>query len=156
MNPNDLDRELTRLFTEQRRADEASAPGFHELMAQARAKTRGHAFAPEAREGRWAWPAAVAAAASLALATGLYLLRPPPEPRLPSSAATLAAWKAPTDVLLQTPGAELLGRLPVLLPLPPPFAPGGDADEGAPGAREALPRFTQTKVPHPQAKGVES
>lgn len=152
MNPKDLDRELTRLFEEQRRADEASAPGFHELMARARAATKGRAFAPEAQEGRWAWQAAVAAVASFALATGLYLLRPTPESRLPSHAPTLAAWKAPTDVLLQTPGAELLGRLPVLLPLP--FVPGGDADEGAPGARKATPRSTQTKVPH--MKGVES
>lgn len=154
MNPKDLESELTRLFEEQRHADEASAPGFHELMARARAATKGRAFAPEAREGRWAWQAAVAAAASFALATGLYLLRPPPEPRLPSNAPTLAAWKAPTDVLLQTPGAELLGRLPVLLPLPLPFVPGGDADKGAPGSRHATPRSTQTKVP--QMKGVES
>ena len=152
MNPKDLDRELTRLFTEQRRADEASAPGFHELMARARAAAKSRAFAPEAQEGRWAWRAAVAAAASVALATGLYLLRPPPEPRLPSSAPTLAAWKAPTDVLLKTPGAELLGRLPVLLPLP--LVSGGNADNGTPGAREAIPRPTQTKVQ--QMKGVES
>ena len=92
------------------------------------------------------------AAASAALAAGLYLLRPPPEPRMPSNAPTLADWKPPTDVLLQTPGAELLGRLPVLLP----SVPGGDAGEGegAPGAREATPHSTQTKVPH--RKGVES
>lgn len=151
MNPKDLESELTRLFEEQRRADEASAPGFRELMARARAATKGRGFAP-AREGRWAWRAAVAAAASVALATGLYLLRRPPEPRLPSNAATLADWKAPTDFLLQTPGAELLGRLPDFLP----SVPGGDAGEGegAPGAREATPRSIQTKVPH--MKGVES
>ena len=152
MTPKDLESELTRLFTEQRLADEASAPGFHELIDRARAAAKGRAFAPEAREGRWAWRAAVAAAASFALATGLYLLLPQQEPRLPSNAPTLAAWKAPSDVLLQTPGAELLGRLPVLLPLP--FVPGGDADERAPGTREATPRSTQTKVPH--RKGVES
>lgn len=155
MNPNDLDRELTRLFTEQRRADEASAPGFHELLDRARAGASGRAFAPEARQGRWAWRAAVAAAASLALATGLSFLRPPPEPRLLSkNAPTLAAWKAPTDALLQTPGAELLGGLPVLMSLPLSFAPGGDAGEGAPDARKVTPRSTQTKVP--QMKGVES
>ena len=34
MNPKDLDSELTRLFEEQRRADEASAPDFRELMAR--------------------------------------------------------------------------------------------------------------------------
>jgi len=87
-----------------------------------------------------------------ALAAGLYLLRPAPESRTPSNGPTLADWKAPTDVLLQTPGAELLARLPVLLSP----VPGGEADEreGALGAREATPRSTQTKVPH--RKGVES
>lgn len=151
MTPKDLESELTRLFEEQRRADEASAPDFRELMARARAATKGHDYAP-AREGRWAWGAVVAAAASVALAAGLYFLRPPPEPRMPSNASTLADWNAPTDVLLQTPGAELLGRLPVLLP----SVPGGEASESevAPGAREATPRSTQTKVPH--RKGVES
>jgi hypothetical protein len=149
MSPNDLDNELTRLFTEQRRADEASAPDFRELLVRARAGTRGRAFTP-GREGRWAWRAAIAATASLALATGLYLFRPPPEPRLLSNVPTLAAWKAPTDALLQTPGAELLGQLPVLLP----SIPGDDAGVEAPGAREATPRSTQTKVPY--RKGVES
>jgi hypothetical protein len=151
MNPRDLESELTRLFEEQRRADEASAPDFRELMARARSASKGRDFAP-AREGRWAGRAAVAAAASVALAAGLYLLRPTREPRWPSNPATLADWKAPTDVLLQTPGAELLARLPVLLSP----VPGGEADqrEGAPGAREATPRSTQTKVPH--RKGVES
>jgi hypothetical protein len=153
MNPKDLESELTRLFEEQRRADEASAPRFRELMARARGATKGRGFAP-AREGRWVWRAVVAAAASVAFAAGLYLLRPPPEPRMPSNAPTLADWKAPTDVLLQTPGAELLGRLPDFLP----SVPGGETDEGegegARGAREATPRSTQTKVPH--RKGVES
>jgi hypothetical protein len=152
MNPKDLDRELARLLTEQRLADEASAPGFQELMARARARTGGRALAPQAREGRWAWRAAVAAAASLALALGLSLLRPPPGPRPPSQASTLAAWKAPSDILLQTPGAELMGGLPVLLPSVPAF----DADEGAPRQRAATPRSTQTKVPQTKAKGVES
>jgi hypothetical protein len=151
MNPKDLESELTRVFEEQRRADEASAPDFRELMARARAAAKGRDFAP-ARQGRWARRAIFTAAASVALAAGLYLLRPTREPRWPSNPATLADWKAPTDVLLQTPGAELLARLPVLLP----SVPGGEADEreGAPGAREATPRFTQTKVPH--RKGVES
>jgi hypothetical protein len=149
MNPKDLEGELTRLFEQQRRADEASAPDFHELMARARGAAKVRDFA---RDGRWAWRAAVAAAASIALAAGLSLLRPAPESRLPSNAATLADWKAPTDVLLQTPGAELLARLPVLLP----SVPGGNTDEGdgALGAREATPPSTQTKVPH--MKGVES
>lgn len=153
MNPKDLDSELTRLFEEQRRADEASAPDFRELMARARAAAKGRDFAP-AREGRWGRRVVLTAAALIALATGLSLLRPAREPRRPSNAATLADWKAPTDVLLQTPGAELLARLPVLLP----SVPGGEIDEGesegAPGAREATPRSTQTKVPH--TKGVES
>jgi len=150
MTPNDLEVELARLLTEQRRADEASAPGFHELVARARAGTRARDFAPEAREGRWAWRAAVAAAASLALAIGLSLLRRPQDSRLPSNAPTIAAWRAPTDVLLQAPGAELLSRLPVLIP----SVPDGGAGETARGARQATPRSTQTKSP--QTKGAAS
>ncbi len=145
MNPNDVDGELTRLFAEQRRADEASAPGFHELVARARARTKGRDIAGQTPEGRWAWRAALAAAASFALAVGISILRPPPAPSLPPDAVTIASWKAPSDVLLQTPGAELLGQVPVLLPVPP--FPGGDAEP-------ATPPSTQTKLPH--TKGVES
>lgn len=143
MNPEDLDRELLRLLTEQRLADEASAPGFRKILARARADEGSRALAPRAPEGRWAWRAAVAAAASLAIATGLSLLLRAPEPRPTSNAATLGAWKAPSDVLLQTPGAELLGRLPILLP----SIPDGDA-------WTATPRSTPTQVP--LSKGVES
>jgi hypothetical protein len=148
MNPNDFERELTRLFTEQRRADEAKAPSFRTLMARARADANGRERGSKARAGRWAWRAAVTTAAVLALSTGLYLLLPGSEPRLASDASALANWKAPTDALLQTPGGELLGRLPVLLDTIP------DVDEGAPAARKATPRPAQTKVPN--VKGVES
>ena len=152
MKPEDPDRELLLLFAEQRSADEASAPDFGELIGRARAQASGRALAPSTREGKWAWRAAAAAAASFALATGLYLLRQEPQPRPLSSVAALVAWKAPTDALLQTPGKDLFGRLPVLLL----SVPGGDSQEGAPSAREATPHSTQTKVPHPRPKGVES
>ena len=152
MKPEDLVRELTRLFSEWRLADEASAPGFRQFIERARAGRKDSDPTPGVREGRWAWRAAVAAAASLALAIGLYLLRASPEPRLPSNAPTLAEWKAPSDVLLQTPGKELLGLVPVLFPRS--LDSGGDPDRATPGTRQATPRSTQTKVP--PTKGVES
>lgn len=101
------DQKLARLFKEQRRADEAFAPPFRELLARARARS-----APQRRRIRW--PAL--AAAAIAIVAAVLLLRPPPpEPSRAVAAATLAAWKAPTDVFLQTPGVELLDRLPVLV-----------------------------------------
>ena len=147
MNPNDIDRDLTRLLTERRRADEASAPGFHELIARDRTQRRGRGTARETREGKWAWRAAIASALCFALAAGLYVLRPQTELRPLSTATSLAEWKAPSDVLLETPGAELLGRLPVLLPLSSLALPGGDTEQATPPA-------APTKVLQP--KGVES
>ena len=119
MSPKDPDRELTRLFEEQRRADEASAPDFRELLARPRPL--------RASLARGIPRPALAAAAAAVVAAALFLRRPPrppaPEPGLPAAAAALASWKAPTDVLLETPGAELLGRLPVLLSPAPETTP---------------------------------
>ena len=119
MSSKDLDREIARLFEEQRRADEAAAPAFRELLARPRARR-----APLAR---WIRRPALAAAAVAVVAAALLLRRPPPprapESALPAVATTLASWKAPTDFLLQTPGAELLGRLPVLVSPAPGTTP---------------------------------
>jgi hypothetical protein len=105
------DREIAQLFEEQRRADEASAPAFRDLLARRRA--------PKAPLMGWIWGPAVAAAAVLVVVAVLLLDRPHPRPvpasPLPAVAVMLAAWKAPTDVLLRTPGAELLSGVPTLV-----------------------------------------
>jgi hypothetical protein len=109
-NGSDRDREIARLFEEKRRSDESSAPPVRELLARPRG--------PRARRARAAWSVALAAAAVIVVAASVVLLRarPPrtPETQLPAVAAQIAAWRAPTDVLLQTPGSDLLSQLPVL------------------------------------------
>jgi hypothetical protein len=110
-NGSDRDREIARLFEEKRRSDESSAPPVRELLARPRG--------PRAQSARAAWSVALAAAAAIVVMASVVLLRarPPrtPETQLPAAAAQIAAWRAPTDALLQTPGSELLTQLPVLV-----------------------------------------
>lgn len=121
MTPNDSDREIARLFEEQRLADEASAPSYRDVRARGRA-----AESPVA--GRIRRPAFAAAAILLAAAVAFLVFRRPSPPSsslpfavstpatgLPASAASLASWKSPTDVFLRTPGGELMSRSPVLV-----------------------------------------
>jgi hypothetical protein len=105
----DEDGEIARILEEQREADEASAPGFRALLARPRSgKT-----APGRRILR---PALAAASLLLVAAAALFLSRPRPrESELLAAGSALAAWKAPTDVFLETPGSELTSRLPVLV-----------------------------------------
>jgi hypothetical protein len=109
-NGGERDGEIARLFEEKRRSDESSAPPVRELLARPKGSRAGRA--------RTAWGVALAAAAAVVVAVSVVLLRarPPrtPETRLPAVAAQIAAWRAPTDALLQTPGSDLLSQLPVL------------------------------------------
>jgi hypothetical protein len=108
MTSRNGDREIARLFEAQRRADEASAPAFRDLLARPRnAKT--------ASPRRVLRPALAAAAVLLIIAAALLLRSRAREPESLATASALAAWRAPTDVLLRTPGAELTSRLPVLV-----------------------------------------
>ena len=109
-NGGDRNRDLGRLFEEKRRADESSAPSLRELIA----RPRDHR-APRARA---LWRAGLAMAAAIVLLASVVLLRArmsrAPETQLTPVAAQIAAWRAPSDVLLQTPGSDLLSQLPVL------------------------------------------
>lgn len=106
---NDADLEIARLLEEHRRADEASAPAFREVLSRRRTRR-----APSA--GRIPRPALAAAALLVVVGAALLLRRPRVhETELIAAASALAAWKSPTDVLLQTPGSELLSRTPVFL-----------------------------------------
>jgi anti-sigma-K factor RskA len=105
------DPEITRLFDEQRRADEATAPALRELLARPRGL--------QATGRRGAWRIALVAVTVAAAIAGALLLRPArhlgQETELPPAASQLASWKAPTDALLKTPGSDLWTRVPVLI-----------------------------------------
>lgn len=130
MMPDDADRELRAHFA-RLRAEEAEASGASRVPRRARASRR-----PESRRRRSRVPATFAAAAAIvvaALALADRASRPPrtdvehPVGSFPSllGDASFAsgdlrriplqlAWRTPTDVLLETPGRELLRDLPGL------------------------------------------
>jgi hypothetical protein len=106
MSEHDSECEIARLFEAQREADEALAPPFGEIVHRPARRSR------SARSFRL-----IAAAASALVVTALVLLlhrARPPVPATESDGVALAAWKAPSDVLLQTPGSDLLNRTPIL------------------------------------------
>jgi hypothetical protein len=99
------ERELRSRFAQLREADRAGTPSF--------AQTYGRAHSHRSLRATWrVRPLVIATAAAVVIAAiGLAYAR-----SLPPSAATpeIATWRAPTDVLLQTPGSELLGEMPAL------------------------------------------
>jgi hypothetical protein len=112
------DNELRRQFSELREADKARAPAFAQTYGRAHAFRRQRAT-PRVRPLVLA-AAAIVVIAALSLAYGRSAT---PSTTTPS----IATWRAPTDVLLQTPGSELLGVMPALsksildemIPIPP-------------------------------------
>lgn len=121
------DAKIREHFDALRRQDDARAPDFATTLTQTRARA---VKRPQPRAGWWL---ATAAAAGVAL---LWLVRveaPPTTPAAtddfavgtPSAAGDFAVggWRMPTDVLLETPGIELLGS-PGWEPFADP-APGG-------------------------------
>jgi hypothetical protein len=114
MGSDDSDREIARLFQEQRRADEASAPALNGLLA----RPRGRRLRPRRRI------VAIALATTVVAAIASVLLLRPAKPRVaPTSELQLASWKAPTDALLRTPGSELWTRVPILVSRAAPLDP---------------------------------
>lgn len=96
---------LRALFQHDRRVDAAHAPAFDRTLAGARRRSW--------RPRRPLLVPAVAAAALGVIAAGVGVwLRAGRSPTLVSLAA--AQWDAPTDFLLETPGAELLRVTPQL------------------------------------------
>jgi hypothetical protein len=98
------DNELRRRFTELREADRNRTPGFARTYGDARARR-------SRRMMRGVRPlvlgaAAVVVIAALSLAYG--------RSTTTSTTTAIVTWRAPTDVLLQTPGSELLGVMPAL------------------------------------------
>ena len=97
--------ELRRRFAQLREADRDRAPSF--------AQTYGHARARDGRRPTLRVRPLVISAAAAVLVAAIWLAH---ERSLSPAITTpeIANWRAPTDVLLQTPGSELLGAMPAL------------------------------------------
>jgi hypothetical protein len=97
----DPDRDaMHRVFAELRDVDRRSAPDFDAVLRHPRGR---YAAARSLR-------AVAALAAVLVVAAVVVTRRPQPVP----SGAPLSAWRAPTDVLLRTPGVEVLRSVPAI------------------------------------------
>ena len=97
--------EIRHRFAELRETERAGAPAFAQIYGRARARDTWGAT-------HRVRPFVIAAAAGIAIiAFSLAHSR-----SFSHSAATpaIATWRAPTDVLLRTPGSELLGTMPAL------------------------------------------
>jgi hypothetical protein len=102
------DKEFRERFAHLRHADRESAPGFTQIYGRARARRSSRAN-PRVR------PLVIGAAAAVVIAA-VWLANArsfSPQGATPAIAA-IAAWRAPTDILLRTPGNELLGEMPAL------------------------------------------
>jgi len=100
------DSKIRDRFAELREADRAHAPGFAQTFARARARESWRAT-------RRVRPLVIATAAGVLIAAvwlGGHSRSFSPSTVTP----TIATWRAPTDVLLRTPGSELLGTMPAL------------------------------------------
>jgi hypothetical protein len=92
-------------FVQLREVDRVSAPGFAQTCGRARArKTRGVT--------RRVRPLVLGAAAVIAIVAFSLAHSRSFSPSTPMPA--IVTWRAPTDVLLRTPGSELLGTMPAL------------------------------------------
>ena len=97
--------ELRRRFAQLREADRERAPSFAQSYGRARARRSWSAMLRVR-------PLVIAATAAVAI-TAVWLANA--RSFSPSAVTpTIATWRAPTDVLLRTPGSELLGAMPAL------------------------------------------
>jgi hypothetical protein len=103
--------ELRRQFTELRDADKDRAPAFMQIYGQARARVSVQRM-PRPRRTPGVRPLVLAAAAVIVVAVLSLAYGRSVTPSTTTPA--IATWRAPTDVLLQTPGSELLGVMPAL------------------------------------------
>lgn len=128
-------RELERAFAALRAEDRRSAPDFERLLAR---QPAGAGSRRSARRLRLA--AAAATVLVLAVGAALWWTRPAGD-EMPVDTGPLIAWRAPTDVLLDTPGRSLLADLPVfggveLMEAPAESRPKGPAAEPPRGRKE--------------------
>lgn len=128
MRPDDEDRDLREAYSALREEDRRHTPDLERLLTRP---------LPRRRTVPAPWKPILAAAVVLALvaAAALWWLPPPEGVEGDPTAGALLAWRAPTDVLLETPGRSLLGEVPALGGggfLPPPA--DGRPKNGGPDA----------------------
>ena len=100
--------EIRQRFAQLREADRERAPSFAQTYARARTR-RSLGATLRVR------PLVIGAAAAVVIAAvWLANARSFSTHSTPPTVAAIAAWRAPTDVLLRTPGSELLGTMPAL------------------------------------------
>jgi hypothetical protein len=99
------DSELRRRFTQLRDADRERTPTFAQTNQRARARSA-------SRVPMGVRPLAIAAVATVLTAT-VWMARARSFSHS-EIAPEIATWRAPTDVLLDTPGSELLDAMPAL------------------------------------------
>jgi hypothetical protein len=99
------DREIRHRFAELRESDRVRAPSFAETYVRARSRQSRRAILRVR-------PLLIGAVAAVAIAT--VWLAYSRSFSTSTATATIATWRAPTDVLLRTPGSELLGTMPAL------------------------------------------
>jgi hypothetical protein len=99
------DDHLRQHFARLREFDRNTAPDFAQTCARARSRRRSRAI-------HRVRPVVIAAAAAVVL-TAIWLGNTRSFSSVPVT-PTIATWRAPTDVLLRTPGSELLGEMPAL------------------------------------------
>ncbi len=104
------DADLRQRFGRMRHEEAQTAPGFEHTLTRARART--------AASSRLRWPIGAAALTALGVAgLMLWLGGPIATPDTGDElqlGEAVGAWRMPTDVLLDTPGSELLRTLPDL------------------------------------------
>jgi hypothetical protein len=97
--------ELRRRFTQLRDADRERTPSFTQTHQRARARSAARVPLGVRRLVLGAAAAALVIAVWMASARSL---------SHSDTAPAIATWRAPTDVLLDTPGSELLAEMPAL------------------------------------------
>ena len=97
--------ELRRRFAQLREADRDRAPSFAQTYGRAHARRSWRATLRVR-------PLVIGAAAAVAIAAVSLVYARSSSPS--AATPTIATWRAPTDVLLRTPGSELLGAMPAL------------------------------------------
>ena len=106
----DADADLRAAFAAVRSEESAKAPSFEAVL---RAASRG----AMRRRRPWLVPALSGTIAAAALIAAVIAVTRAPEPRIPA-VASIEAWTAPTDFLLETPGHDFLETVPRIGELP--------------------------------------
>ena len=126
-----MDEKLQNRFDALRREEAASTPGYEQLLHREEREQRDDLLRGQFKAG-WRW---MLAAAFAVLALFWIIPNQPPPERLRIEPFSPSQWTMPTDVLLITPGSELLRQVPSIGtdPLFPSVLPRTEAPWRMPG-----------------------